>query len=224
MRRKDKPVTGEIYHIFNKSISDFKIFNGENDFLRIKNILRYYQIPGVPFSFCHFMQMEDVKENGFIKHFTSISDKKEKLVQIIAYCIMPTHLHLILKQLKDDGISIFIGNVLNSYTRYFNIKHERKGPLWEGKFKNILVERDEQLLHLTRYVHLNPVTAYLVDRPEDWPHSSYLEYLSKVDDVGKICSYGDILDIDTVLYKQFVEDNISYQRELAKIKDYIFTE
>ena len=87
----------------------------------------------------------------------------------------------------------------------------------------MLVSTDEQLLHLTRYIHLNPVTAYLVNKPEDWQASSYLEYLLKIDEADKICSYDDILDIEKVSYKQFVEDNISYQRDLAKIKDCLFT-
>jgi putative transposase len=79
---------------------------------------------------------------------------------------MPTHIHLVLRQLKDGGISKFMSNILNSYSRYFNIKHNRKGPLWEGRFRKVLVGSDEQLLHLTRYVHLNPVTACLVDKPK----------------------------------------------------------
>jgi putative transposase len=133
---------------------------------------------------------------------------------------MPTHLHLILKQLKHNGISIFMNNILNSYTRYFNTKHKRKGPLWEARFKNILIEKDEYLLHLTRYIHLNPVTASLINKPEDWLASSYREYIEK--NAEKICQYDDVLKTEPISYKQFVDDRISYQRELAKIKQYLF--
>ncbi|MCM8795996.1 MAG: transposase [Candidatus Omnitrophica bacterium] len=160
-----------------------------------------------------------MRPNGSKPGNININDKR---VEIIAYCIMPTHLHLILKQLKNNGISVFMGNILNSYSRYFNLKHKRKGPLWEGRFKNILVKNDEQLLHLTRYIHLNPVTASLVSNPEDWNASSYREYLQQVQAVEKICKYDDILEIDPVSYKKFVEDRISYQRDLAKIKNLIF--
>ena len=62
-------------------------------------------------------------------------------VEIIAYCIMPTHFHLVVKQLKEDGISFFIQQILNSYSRYFNIKTKRKGPLWEGRFQNVIIEK-----------------------------------------------------------------------------------
>lgn len=224
MRRKEKLVVGKVYHIYNKSIADFKIFNKDSEFLKMRNTIRYYQMENMPLAFFHFVEMGKVKKEGFNEHFISVSQGKEKLAQIIAYCIMPTHLHLILKQLKQNGISIFMGNVLNSYSRYFNTRHKRKGPLWEGKFKNILVKTDEQLLHLTRYIHLNPVTAYLVDKPEDWTMSSYKEYLLEINEDDRICKYDDILDIKPSSYKEFVEDRISYQRELAKIKDLLLEE
>ena len=80
-----------------------------------------------------------------------------------------------------------MGDILNSYSRYFNTKQKRKGPLWEGRFENVLIKTDEQLLHLTRYIHLNPVTAYLVDQAKDWQASSYNEYLENSDFNECIC-------------------------------------
>ncbi len=218
MRRSTPLVTREIYHVFARSIAEFKIFNSNRQFLRIKNAIRYYQVENMPFKLSKFLKLKEVKEKGFNNVFISALHGKEKLVQIICYCIMPTHIHLALKQLKDKGISIFMGNLLNSYSRYFNIQTRRKGPLWEDKFRNVLVETDEQLLHLTRYIHLNSVTAHLVEKPEDWSTSSYLEYLSEVNEDERICEYEDILKINPVSYKNFAEDRISYQRELAKIK------
>lgn len=224
MRRKEELATGEIYHIFNKSIADFKIFNNDIEYSRMKDIIRYYQVERMPIRFSQFIMLGKVKEEGFSSHFITVSQGKEKLVQIIAYCIMPTHIHLILKQLKEKGISIFVGNILNSYSRYFNTKHERKGPLWESKFKNVLVETDEQLLHLTRYVHLNPATAFLVDKPELWPASSYREYLLEINEVDRICKYDDILDIKSIFYSKFIEERIPEQRELALIKELFLDE
>jgi len=203
-------VTGEIYHVYTKSIAEFVVFNTDADFLRIKELFQYYEIEK------HLVSFSKFKKRNMQQSEKSMIDK-EKLVQIICYCPMPTHIHLILKQLKDKGITEFMRRVLDSYTRYFNIKHNRKGPLWEGRFKKVIVESDEQLLHLTRYVHLNPVTAYIVNNPADWQWSSYQEYLSGKED--GICKYKDILDIKPDVYKKFVEDRISYQRELAKIKN-----
>jgi len=220
MKRKVPLVTGEIYHVVSKSIANFVIFNNDSEFLRMRALFKYYQIKDPPYKFNYFMKIK-IKEEDFDEYFSLYLSNKEKLVQIIAYCIMSTHFHLILKQLKEGGISIFIGNVLNSYSRYFNTKHKRRGPLWEGKFKNILVKTDEQLLHLTRYIHLNPTSAGLVNKPEEWLYSSYLEYLGKVKEINRICYYEDLIDISASSYKNFVEDRISYQKELEKIKHLI---
>lgn len=107
-------------------------------------------------------------------------------------------------------------NILDSYTRYFNIKNKRKGPLWQGRFKSVLVENDEQLLHLTRYIHLNPTSDGLVNFPEDWFYSSYNEYLKRSDD--KICNYSEHIYIDPEKYKEFVESRENYQKQLNVIK------
>lgn len=210
--RKNPLVVGQIYHVFTKSIARFNIFNNDNEFFRIIEMLRYYQQENPALKFSKFINIKDKTMEK------SLISNNNNLVGIIAYSIMPTHIHLILKQIKENGISNFMRIVLNSYTRYFNIKHTRKGPLWEGRFKSVLVKNDEQLLHLTRYLHLNPVTAYLIEKPEDWIATSYKEYLSKIND-NQICEYQEILEIEPKEYKKFVEDRISYQRDLGKIKD-----
>lgn len=213
MPYRDVPlVEGGVYHIFNKSIAEFKIFNNASHFARVMGIIRYYQLTKQPLSFSNFIKMKPKNSKS------DISLDKEKIVGIIAYCIMPTHLHLVLKQLKDNGISIFMNKVLSSYSHYFNIKYKRRGPLWEGRFKSRMVQNDEYLLHLTRYIHLNPVTAGLVNKPEEWPASSYQEYLQEVDAKDGICQYNEVLDINPELYRKFTEDRVSYQKELAKIK------
>lgn len=208
--------TGEIYHVYSKSIAGYEIFNNDSEFMRMKKAMAYYQVERRAIAFSKFKECSI----EFIKN-TLCRDIK-KLVQIICYCIMPTHIHLVLKQLEENGISCFMSNVLNSYSRYFNIKHNRKGPLWEARFKEVHVRSDEQLLHLTRYVHLNPPTAHLVDKPEDWEYSSYREYISKAKPEDCICGFDGILDVSPASYKEFVEDRIAYQRELAKIKNLIF--
>lgn len=219
--RKDLLVEGKIYHVFNKSIAEFKIFNNESEFSRMVDTVRYYQRKKPTTKFSKFIKSPKMDEDSF-NETVAIKDDNEKLVEIIAYCIMPTHLHLILKQLQEEGISIFMSNIQNSYARYFNIKLDRKGPLWVGRFKNVLVKTDEQLLHLTRYIHLNPVTANLVHKAEKWLASSYQEYILKSDRNHRLCKYDDILDIESVSYRKFVEDRAAYQRDLEKIKNLIF--
>jgi len=131
---------------------------------------------------------------------------------------MPTHIHLVLEQLENNSISRYMNLILKSYTKYFNLKHKRKGPLWESRFKSVLVESDEQLLHLTRYVHLNPVSSYLVNKPELWQYSSYLEYIESFS-AKNITEFYDYIELKGEKYKKFTEDNIDYQRTLNKIKN-----
>lgn len=194
------------YHVFTKSIAGYKIFVRNNDYKRMQEIIWYYRFE---------------RKNKFSKTKDFMNEEfGDKLVKIVSYCIMPTHLHFILGEEKERGMSKFMANILNSYTRYFNLKNNRKGPLWESKFKYILIETQEQLLHLTRYIHLNPTTAGLVEKPENWAFSSYREFLT-YKDVFKICEFEDLIDLSVYQYKKFVEDNIDYQKELHKIKKLI---
>lgn len=218
--RKDLLANGQVYHIFTRSIADFIIFNNPNEFEQILMLINYYQSEN-DLRLSYFLKNNLIENKGFNKALEIVSKDKDKLVQIIAYCLMPTHVHLVLKQLKENGISDYMRKVLDGYTRYFNTKHKRKGPLWESKFKNVLVTNDEQLLHLTRYLHLNPVTAVLVEKPKDWAFSSYKEYLGQANKANSLCQWDDILSIEPLLYRKFVNDRISYQIELSKIKKII---
>jgi len=207
--RKDKLVNDHFYHVFTRSIAQYRIFNNKREMSRFIESLSHYQLKSHERKFSKHIKLQD-KINP---------DNPEKLVDIVAYCIMPTHIHLILKQLSENGISIFMSNVLNSYTRYFNIKHIRKGPLWEGRFKSALIKNNEYLLHLTRYIHLNPTTAFLVNKPHEWKESSYKEYLNTTEQ--KLTNTDGLFDFDSDTYKKFVEDQLDYQRELGKIKSMI---
>ena len=206
-----------VCHVVNKSIANFIIYNTETEFQRMLLTTKYYQIEKREISLSRFVR-DTISDKKSLEKEMSLLGRKQKLVEIVAYCLMPTHPHFILEELKKGGIAKFIGNTLNSYARYFNLKHKRKGPLWEGRSKKVLVKTDEQLLHLTRYVHLNPVTAYIVECPEKWRYSSYNEYISEGENNKKICTFDHVLSIKHSEYKKFVNEGISNQRECAKIK------
>lgn len=212
-------VTGHVYHIFNKSIAKFEIFRNDSEYERMVGLLKYYQMENTILQFSHYMRKQKTEKVSLKDGISANGLKNDnRLIDIIAYCIMPTHIHLAVKQLVNNGISIFTRKIFDSYTRYFNTKISRQGPLWAGRFKRVLVDSDEQLLHLTRYIHLNPVTAYLVNKPEDWQFSSYNEFINNVREEDRLCRYSPLLDIKADNYQKFVESQIDYQRTLAKIK------
>jgi putative transposase len=201
----------EVYHIISRSIAGYEIFSGAIEYSRFVDMIAFYQ-KALPYKYSIFQELTSVRQSEVLSSHKNIDNP----VTIIAYCLMPTHIHIIIKQNKDNGISRFMSNLLNSYSRYFNIKHKRKGPLWEGRFGSVHVDKDVQLLHLTRYIHLNPSSAGLVEKPEEWIFSSYHEYVDLAD--NKICDTDDLLEINSKVYRKFVNDRVTFQRELSKIK------
>jgi len=145
----------------------------------------------------------------------------QTLVTIINFCLMPNHFHFTLRQEEENGIKKFIQRLSNSFAHYFSIKYNNRGPVFEGSFKAIHVETDEQLIHLSRYIHLNPTTALIVEDPKDYPYSSYLMYTGE--------RKSDIVDPSLVLnqfsstqkYIKFVLSQKDFQRSLDQIKHLI---
>ena len=97
-------------------------------------------------------------------------------VDVVAYCLMPNHYHLFVC-LKADSLAEMMRSLNMSFARAVNKRYDRVGPLFQGRFAAKLVERDEYLLHLSRYIHLNPVEAGLVDKAEAWEYSSYRDFV-----------------------------------------------
>jgi len=213
MRRKDKFAEGEIYHVFNKSISNYGIFKDLDNSQRFLNIFEYYNNSLMLKSFSDFTKGKIFSYQNIIYPLENSNCK------VLTYCIMPDHYHFLLKILNNRSISKLVGKVENSFTRYFNIKFDRKGPLWQNSFKAVEIRSNEQLLHVSRYIHLNPTTSRLVDNPEDWIFSSYKDFIT--DKKLLIDSMAEISINDANDYKQFVENNIEYQRDLKHIKKLI---
>ena len=217
MKRKVELITGEHYHILTRSIAKFTVFRNDDDYQRMLRTFQYYQIISSQLSLSQFLLSKPVQEHGFSSIFDCLARQSEKRVEIIAFCLMPTHLHLILKQLKTNGISTFMSQLANSYTKYFNTKFKRIGSLLQGTFKSVRVETDEQLIHVSRYIHINPVVAGIASKPEHYQWSSYTEYAS---DLSGYCSTNLILNYfpSRKNYCKFVEDQIDYGKSLETIK------
>lgn len=106
-----------------------------------------------------------------------MGDANEKFgVRFHAYCLMPNHYHLLVETLFGR-LSRALHLINTAYTVYLNKKHSRCGHLFQGRFKSILVEAETYAWELSRYIHLNPVRAGIVGQPEEFPWSSYREYL-----------------------------------------------
>lgn len=200
-------VNEQIYHIFNRGVEKRPTFQKSRDYQRYLKSLQYYQLQGPKPSFSKFFQPSIHK-----------IDFSKKIVEILAYCLMPNHFHLLIKQKSDKAITEFVSKLINSYTKYFNTKYDRVGPLFQGQFKAVLIEREEQLIHVSRYIHLNPITSFLVKDLADYKWSSYHEYVD-INHNG-ICIKEEILRFfkSPKEYRQFVLDQIDYGQTLEIIK------
>ena len=140
------------------------------------------------------------------------------LIDILAYCLMPTHYHLMVILKIDDLGARVMQPFSVSYTKAINRQQERVGPLFQGPFRAAWVDKDSYLLHLSRYIHMNPVTTGLVAQPEDWAFSSYRDYIGLRD--------GTLPVPDVVLsrfpsrqaYREFVE---SYREEEDRVMEHL---
>ena len=208
MQRITPLVNDQYYHIFNRGTEKRKIFTQSRDYNRFLQTFFYYQFTNLKKSFSKLTKSE-------LELFKPFGDEKQ--VEIICYVLMPNHFHFIIKQLKEGGISSFISKFCNSYSKYFNTKYSRVGPLFQARFKAVLIDTDEQLIHVSRYIHLNPIVSGLTKNLADYRWSSYHEYLT-----GKnlICSIHEVLNLFSSLndYKNFTEAQIDYGTTLEILK------
>lgn len=156
------------YHIYNRGVEKRDIFSTKSDYLHFLEGIDYYRRDPLPVKFSDFRR----GNLGIKKIETQI-----EIVRVYCYCLMPNHFHLLVQQLSDGGITQFMRKFLDSHTRYFNTKHERVGPLFQGRFKAKLIETEEYLLQLSKYIHRN---SFLLPSLEGrvYPYSSYGYYLS----------------------------------------------
>lgn len=200
-------ISGELYHIYNRGSEKKNIFTQSYDYKRFQQIFHYYQYQGPKPKFSN-------SKHG-IYTFNPIPE--DKLVDILCYCLMPNHFHFLVRQLKDKGISIFLSQLSNSYTKYFNTKYKRIGPLLQGAFKAVFIKDESQFLHLSRYIHINPIVSHICNNLDEYPWSSYKEYVQFGD---ILCSTSEILGFfpSREKYKKFLEDQIEYGVTLELIK------
>lgn len=174
---------GEFYHVYNRGVDKRTIYASPEDYDRFVALL-YIANDASPAHLSNILKRKTV-------HQILNEERDEQLVAIGAYCLMPNHYHLLLTQRVDGGISKFMLKLQTAYSMYFNIKNERSGALFQGKFKAEHIESDVQLQYLYAYIHLNPVslknkqwkeegvkdTIALKKFVENYPYSSCRSYI-----------------------------------------------
>ncbi|MDO8503535.1 MAG: transposase [bacterium] len=130
------------------------------------------------------------------------------LVSVLSYCLMPNHFHFLLKEETWGGVAKFMQRLGNGYTKYFNTREEREGRLFTAKYKRVHVQDDEQLVHTSRYIHLNPnassFTNVPISRLQSYPWSSLGLFLKGRSSL--LCQPDEILKLFSTLdeYWDFV--------------------
>jgi putative transposase len=223
MARKIPIYTEGVFHVFNRGVDKRNIFGDDRDHRRLFETISYYRFEQ-PIRLAQSIALSSNKPSApTLNELSSLEHgrKKRKLVEVISYCLMPNHFHLILKQLVDGGITEFMHRLGTSYTNFFNTKYQRSGSLFQGTFKAVLVETEEQLVHLSRYIHLNPLkSSHSNLTPKllsSYHWSSFPEYLGKIK--CGICDKDVIFSLfkNSKDYESFVLAKIN-EDETEKIK------
>jgi len=171
----------EFYHVYNRGIDKRTIFlddAGKRRFLKLLYL-------------CNSSKPVNLRE--LPKGETFVLDRGKRLVDVCAYCMMDNHFHLLLKEFKEGGLSLFMQKISTAYVMYFNERCQRTGALFEGSFRAKHVDNDRYLHYLLAYLHLNPVDMVqsgwkengikdLVKAKshlEKYPYSSYFEFTGR---------------------------------------------
>lgn len=225
MARKNtikKFIENGFYHIYSRGGDGKEIFMDPQDNATFITIVSRYLSPFNPKT-----------RIGYKQDKPSVTSHKLKMnlfgeVNLVSYCLMPNHFHLLIKQNQVYGITQFMRRLLTNYAMYFNTKYHRKGSLFESIYKAVLIDTDEKLVHLTRYIHLNPVhlsvhrfgpvATVATARPEEYEYSSYRQYLKKQAspwlDPGPILQLFDQGNTRYPSYERFVQD---YRLDSARV-------
>lgn len=161
-------VENGVYHIYNRGVEKRDIFTSKNDYIVFLYFLKQY-----------LLSLDDPEKDHSTKERILLRRSFKDKIEIMAFCLMPNHFHLVVRQKGKNDMTEFMKCLGTSYSMYFNGKYSRVGSLFQGRYKAALVLSDDYLLHLTRYVHLNPVEAGLCDLAEKYEFSSYKDYIGE---------------------------------------------
>lgn len=211
----------EVYHVFNRGLEKRPVFTDVREFSRVILTLDFYRFKNPFLRLSKVLLLEkSIRE----KFWRDLRETGRKRVEIISYCFMPNHFHFLLRQKENGGISKFVSDFTNSYTRYFNTKHNRRiGPIFQGGFNAVRIEDDEQLLQVVRYICINPAVSFMVKQEDidKYPWSSLPESLGNLE--REIVQEKEVLSYfkSRESFKKFIFDQIDYAKKLDEIKHLI---
>ncbi len=187
------------YHVYNRGWNLGNIFIDGEDRRYFETLLARHVSPE---------QVKDDKGKTYKHYYPEL--------HLNAYCLMGNHFHMLLYQYDDESaITRFMTSIMTAYTAYFNKRHKRRGSLFESTYKAVLIESDAQLMHITRYIHLNH------SKYASWQHSSYQDYLGAprewIDPKPILELFGS-----KSAYSEFVADYEAIQRERNDIKKELY--
>lgn len=222
MNYRQPLINGEIYHVYNRGIDRRPTFTTQRELKRALQTTEYYRFADRHTRLSHFLSKDAIAQ----QQVRQLQHDSGEIVSVLAFCFMPNHFHFLLQQKSEGGVSEFVSQFQNSYTRFFNTAFNRKGTLFEGPFRHVRVESQHQLIHVARYIHLNPHTANIVRQINDLPAyrwSSLPEYLGSPT-LPFVST--EILDQSFAREEhwRFIVDRADYQRSLAKIKHLMMDE
>jgi len=200
---------GEYYHIFNRAVNKQVIFHDVRDYVRFLFLILYLQSP-IVFPQINRAVTQFVKSRAFdTKNEGDIV--KKRTVELVAFCIMPNHFHLIVKESDEGGIATYMQRVLTSYSKYYNTKYKKSGHVFQGPYRAVHVSDDRQLLHLSAYIHRNPrEISKWFNKEDEYQWSSYQDFIDEN-------RWGNLIVPDIILeqfkdktkYKNFVKTSPS---------------
>ena len=224
--RRLKFEVGNFYHIYNRGVEKRQIFQDLQDHYRFIHYL--YEFNNINQVINLRTRTEKFQKIHSLNNTNKNTISSKFLVDILCFCLMPNHFHLLLKQRMENGVSNFMQKVGTGHTMYFNQKNKRTGRLFQGTFKAKLIDSDEYLLHLSRYIHLNPIDIIKHDWKEKGILNSEWSEIDKFLKKYRWSSYLDYIGIKnfpSVINKDFLgEQFLDYRQYKEFINSFVSDE
>lgn len=184
---------GEYYHVFNRGMQKQRIFENDSDRIRFLFLLLALQGKNSIKNMSREVKRNTKESSLHILPELKTDILKERTVELLSFCLMPNHFHLLLKEISEGGISKYMQRVTTAYTKYFNARHQKSGHLLQSSYKCVHIEDDLQLMHVSAYIHKNAIelTGWR-EKYMDYPWSSLKDYVSKN-------RFSDLLSTDLIL-------------------------